>query len=53
MPSKKKKVKKAKKAVKKGAPHKIERVNKKSVINPAQLETLMKKGEERGFITTS
>jgi len=33
--------------------HKIERVSKKSVIDQAQLETLMKKGEERGFVTTS
>jgi len=67
MPSKKKKVKKSKKVVKKlkkkrapkkkarkaHKPHKIERVSKKSVIDQQQLETLLKKGEERGFITTS
>ncbi|OGZ78635.1 MAG: RNA polymerase sigma factor RpoD [Candidatus Staskawiczbacteria bacterium RIFOXYB1_FULL_37_44] len=34
-------------------PRKIERVSKKSVIDPAQLATLIRKGEERGFITTS
>jgi len=45
---KNKKVLKQKKVV-----HKIERVNKKSVIDPQQLATLLKKGEERGFITTS
>jgi len=33
--------------------HRIERINKKSVIDQVQLETLLKKGEERGFITTS
>ena len=60
----KKKAKKAKKVSKKPAktqaktkkhsePHKIERVSKKSVIPPEQLETLLKKGQERGFITTS
>jgi len=53
----KKKVSKPKKAIKKLANkkvvHKIERVNKKSVIDPVQLETLLKKGQERGFITTS
>ena len=48
-----KKSPKAKRAIKKKTPHKIERVNKKSVIDEKQLETLLKKGEERGFITTS
>jgi len=54
MPSKKtKKAVKVKKVAKKKAPHKIARVNKKSVIDEKQLETLMKKGQERGFVTTS
>ena len=44
---------KVKKAAKKTASHKIERVSKKSVIDEKQLEALLKKGEERGFITTS
>lgn len=51
-----KKVKKAKKSEKKAGKkvsHKVDRVSKKSVIDPIQLETLLKKGEERGFITTS
>jgi len=54
-----KKQKKAKKVVKKKVAKKkvvkvkTERVSKKSVIDPAQLETLIKKGEERGFVTTS
>ncbi|MCX6720884.1 MAG: sigma-70 family RNA polymerase sigma factor [Candidatus Staskawiczbacteria bacterium] len=47
----KKKNKKAKKVKK--ISHKTERVHKKSVIDPAQLAALIKKGEERGFITTS
>jgi len=47
-----KKIVKAKKSAKKVS-HKIERVNKKSVIDQVQLDTLIKKGEERGFITTS
>ena len=58
---KKKKAKKAKKALKirlrrrrrKKRVHKIERVSKKSVIDQIQLEALLKKGEERGFVTTS
>ena len=55
---KSKKVKKVKKAAKKTlkkktAPHRIERVSKKSVIDEKQLEALIKKGEERGFVTTS
>jgi len=33
--------------------HRAEKVSKKSVIDPVQLENLLKKGEERGFITTS
>ncbi len=45
--------KKVKKVAKKKMPRKIERVSKKSVIDPAQLATLIRKGEERGFITTS
>jgi RNA polymerase primary sigma factor len=48
-----KKVGKVKKAPKNKTPRRVERVSKKSVINPAQLENLIKKGEERGFITTS
>ena len=49
-----KKVKKIhKKISKKKVSHKIERVHKKSVIDQAQLEVLLKKGEERGFVTTS
>ena len=49
MASKKvKKVLKTKKPAKKNT-HKIERVNKKSVIDEQQLATLLKKGEERGF----
>jgi len=47
------KVKKVKKAAKKKVSHKVTRVNKKSVIDQAQLDALLKKGEERGFITTS
>ena len=48
------KVKKTKRAPKrKKSYHKIERVHKKSVIDQAQLGVLLKKGEERGFITTS
>ena len=58
---KKKKAKNAKKALKirlrrrrrKKRVHKIERVSKKSVIDQIQLEALLKKGEERGFVTTS
>jgi RNA polymerase primary sigma factor len=38
---------------KKNTPHKIERVSKKNVIDQAQLDALLKKGEERGFVTTS
>jgi RNA polymerase primary sigma factor len=40
-------------ARRKKSSHKIERVHKKSVIDPVQLEALLKKGEERGFVTTS
>jgi len=43
----------AKKKKSKKVVHKIERVSKKSVIPPEQLEQLIKKGQERGFITTS
>ena len=42
------KPKKVKKVV-----HRTERVNKKSVIDQVQLDALLKKGEERGFVTTS
>jgi RNA polymerase primary sigma factor len=49
---KNKKEKKAKKTAQKKAP-KVQRIMKKSVIDPAQLETLLRKGEERGFVTTS
>ena len=48
-----KKVKKAKKVVKKKASHKVARVHKKTVIDQVQLDALIKKGEARGFITTS
>ena len=48
---KNKKIKKVKKLKK--ASRKRERVHKKSVIDPVQLEALLKKGYERGFITTS
>ncbi|MCX6718532.1 MAG: sigma-70 family RNA polymerase sigma factor [Candidatus Staskawiczbacteria bacterium] len=54
-----KKQKKAKKVVKKKIVKKktkkvkIQRVARKSVIDPEQLEALIKKGEERGFVTTS
>jgi len=53
--SKVKKVKRNKKIFKKKSSHKhkVERVNKKSVIDQVQLDTLLKKGEERGFVTTS
>ena len=53
--SKKVKVKKikVKKASKKKVSHKIERVSKKTVIDQVQLDALLKKGEERGFVTTS
>ncbi|HLD38313.1 MAG TPA: RNA polymerase sigma factor region1.1 domain-containing protein, partial [Candidatus Nanoarchaeia archaeon] len=59
MKKKIKKAKKAKKSAKKKVLHKIERVSKKSVktkryaIDPKQIEILLKKGEERGFVTTS
>jgi len=58
MATKKKKIKKpafakATARRRKKVSHKIERVNKKSVIDPAQLAQLVKKGQERGFITTS
>jgi len=33
--------------------HKIEKVHKKSVIDQDQLNILLKKGEDRGFVTTS
>ena len=33
--------------------HRTEKGIKKSAIDPAQLEALVKKGEERGFVTTS
>jgi len=36
-----------------GGPKRIERVAKGSVIDQAQLNALLKKGEERGFVTTS
>ncbi len=55
----KKKLKKkrvAKKTLRRGSgkkSHRVERVNRKSVIDQAQLEALLKKGEERGFVTTS
>jgi len=42
------KIKKLKKAH-----HKVERIHKKTVIDQAQLSALLKKGEERGFVTTS
>ena len=51
-----KKQKKIKKTVKKkrvAKARKTERVSKKSVIDQAQLDALIKKGEERGFVTTS
>jgi RNA polymerase primary sigma factor len=38
---------------KKKISHRVERVHKKSVIDQAQLDALLKKGEERGFVTTS
>ena len=44
---------KTKKQPKKKVSHRAERVSKKSVIDQAQLDTLLKKGEERGFVTTS
>jgi len=44
---------KKKKVLKKKVSHKIERVNKKTVIDQVQLDALLKKGEERGFVTTS
>lgn len=51
---KKNKVKKAKKsAVRSGGPSKIARVVKKTVIDQEKLNALLRKGEERGFITTS
>ena len=51
---KNKKAKKVKKVLKKkSAPKRAERVNKKTVIDQAQLSALLKKGEERGFVTTS
>jgi RNA polymerase primary sigma factor len=46
---KKKTVKRASKKVS----HRVERVSKKNIIDPVQLEALLKKGEERGFVTTS
>jgi len=49
---KNKKVKANKAPKKKGTPHRAERV-KKSVIDQVQLDNLLKKGEERGFVTTS
>ena len=50
---KSKKVKKVKKvSKKKAAPKKVKRA-KKSFIDQAQLDALLKKGEERGFVTTS
>jgi len=47
----KKVVKKVKKSVKKAA--KTVKREKKSVIDQAQLNNLLRKGEERGFVTTS
>jgi len=51
------KVKKAKKILRKKKHAKItirtKRVLRKSVIDPVRLEALLKKGEERGFVTTS
>ena len=51
--NKKPQAKKAKSEQKKKMAHKVERVNKKTVIDQAQLDALLKKGEERGFVTTS
>ena len=48
-----KKIKRAKKTSRKKASHRAERVPKKSVIDQAQLDALLKKGAERGFVTTS
>ncbi len=45
-------MKKVKKVSKKKS-YRAKRVNKKSVIDQTQLETLLKKGQERGFVTTS
>lgn len=47
------KTKKAKKVSRKKTFRRSERVSKKSVIDQTQLETLLKKGQERGFVTTS
>ena len=49
---KNKKAKANKTPKKKGVSHRVERV-KKSAIDQVQLDTLLKKGEERGFVTTS
>ena len=48
-----KKEKRVKKASARKAFHRVERVPKKAVIDQAQLDALLKKGEERGFVTTS
>ena len=49
-----KKVKKIKlKKISKKKPVQKARVSRKPVVDQAQLEALLKKGEERGFITTS
>jgi len=48
-----KKAAKPKKAAAKITPHKIERVSKKDVIDQVKLDALLKKGSERGFVTTS
>ncbi len=42
-----------KKISRKKVSHKAERVIRKSVIDQAQLDALLKKGSERGFVTTS
>ena len=44
-------IKKGKKAPK--GQIRVERISKKDVIDPVQLEKLLNKGQERGFITTS
>jgi len=47
------KTSKRKKLLKKRVFHRTERVYKKSIINQAQLDALLKKGEDRGFVTAS
>jgi RNA polymerase primary sigma factor len=61
MKKKIKKLKKAKKILKtkkhlkkkKQQKPKVQKISRKSVIDKEQLQTLLKKGEERGFVTTS